>query len=240
MKKTLLLILIFMFSGFSSVVAQTDEPPSIFINWGPNKPMLPEVFYDFWQTTFYDLGGGVEKKLQENISVFGMFEWHKFSFIRKKGFPVEEVGPVDHIAYVSTISGTANVKYSFNFPRLQKISGYVYGGGGLLRVLPSLVDFANKIKWYYDEQDELDGIGIAGEPIGSDRYSPDVFKFKDNKSWIAQADKKMLGCAQAGFGISFAQEEGAVFLDVRYMVAFSEHELTAFLPIKVGYIFSIR
>ena len=238
MKKTLLLVLIFMFSSFSPVIAQTEKVPNGILNWGANKPISPDYFYDFWAACFYNFGAGVETQLRDNISLFGLFEFHKFNFVRKKGFPVEEVGPVQNIAFVNTYTGTANLKYSFDIPQWDILSGYVYGGGGFMRVLPSIVDFANKIQWYYTAEDEANELGIEGELI--ERYADDVYKFKDQKHWLAQAEKKMLGCAQVGFGISFAQEEGAVSLDVRYVVAFSEHELTAFLPIKINYWFPIR
>lgn len=239
MKKPLLLVLIFLFASFSPIIAQTEKVPNIFINWGATKPMAPEVFNIFWGATFANIGGGVETQLQDNISVFGMFEWHKFRFIRKKGFPVGEVGPAENIAYVSTYSATGNIKYDFDIPQWQTLGGYVYGGGGFIRVLPSLVDFSNKIQWYYTAADELEGLGTEGELMVG-RYADDVFKFRDNETWIAQAQKKMLGCAQIGFGLAFQQESGTVTVDVRYMLAFSEEELTAFLPIKVSYWFPIR
>ena len=243
MKKTLLLVLIFMISTFSPVIAQTEEQTNIILNWGANKPMSPDYFNVFWAVCWYNFGGGVETQLQENISAFGLVEFHKFNFIRRKGFPVEEVGPVQNIAYVSTYTATANLKYSFDIPQWDILGGYVYGGGGFMRVLPSLVDFANKIQWYYTEEDEAAADEdepwiIAGEPI--ERYGADVYKFKDKKHWLAQAEKKLLGCAQAGFGITFAQEQGTVSFDIRYLVAFSEHELTTFLPIKISYWFPIR
>ncbi|MFC1514212.1 hypothetical protein ACFL5P_04290 [candidate division KSB1 bacterium] len=221
MKKTLALVLIFTLFGFGSVFAQAGSN-SFFVGWGMNKAMGPEVFKDFWDVCFNNITIGGGKKMNDNLEVFGMFEYQTFNFDKSKGFSTLELGPVDRRSEVKIISLTGNLKYNMNVSAFETLSSYIYCGGGIMRLLPTSVNF----------RDNLD---LNSVPAGR----TDVLAFVDNDAWIATGSKELVGTGQVGFGLEMEQGDGTIFLDARYVIGFTK-KMTAFFPVRIGYIFNIQ
>lgn len=221
MKKSFVLLILVLCLSFGSSIAQTV--PTFYVNWGLNVPVGPTVFTEFWESSFANVGGGIGFDLQNNLEFIILAEWTKFQFVREKGFPVNEIGPVDRIAQNSIVTGTASLKYSFRLASW--LNGYFLGGGGIAKLTPN-----SRIRF-------RDAIDFDNPPTDA---SQNILLFKDNDSWLATGTSEIAGTILGGFGFSIPQDNGAVTIDIRYMASFSEVDLTSFIPIKIGYSFKLE
>jgi hypothetical protein len=207
--KKLLIMTFVMVALLMSSSAFAQKKMAAYIGGTVAMPMSPEAFSDYWKMGFGGLGG-FSLEMSPGVEVGVMAGYSSFPFDEDK--LLESVVPASVTGAVVEITGA-----DLTALEIMAFGKYTFGSGEA------------PFKPYFIGLAGLDMLSVDDATICVD--VPGVITIEQT---VSGPDESAIALGfGAGFDYAFNPSTG-LWMDVRYMLAMTEGESTAYLPIRAG------